>query len=267
MSEADQRALAEAIVALEKQSFAAKIADYAGQPISRIFKVMPKAANEKIQDAVNLAMLQCLKVAVKLLDGKPAGEPRIFMPKLMSGLAGGLSGFVGFAALPVELPITTTNILRSIADIARAEGEDMSTREAQLACLEVFALGQHSTQFFGAETGYYATRALLAKATGDMVASLLQRGVAEESASLFMRFITEIAARFSLVVLERAAASAVPVIGALGGASINWVFTDYFQQLARGHFAIRRLERRYGTEPVQAWYREVVRRLAQKHKG
>jgi len=142
----------------------------------------------------------------------------------------------------------------------------MSTREAQLACLEVFALGQHSAQF-GSETGYYATRALLAKATGDMVASLLQRGVAEESASLFMRFITEIAARFSLVVSERAAASAVPVIGALGGASINWVFTDYFQQLARGHFAIRRLERRYGTEPVQAWYREVVRRLAQKRKG
>ncbi len=266
MSEADQRALAEAIVALEKQSFAAKIADYAGQPIARIFKAMPKAANAKIQEAVNLAMLQCLKVAVKSLDGKPAGEPRILMPKLMSGLAGGLSGFVGFAALPVELPITTTNILRSIAEIARAEGEDMSTREAQLACLEVFALGQHSTQF-GSETGYYATRALLAKATGDMVASLLQRGVAEESASLFMRFITEIAARFSLVVSGRAAASAVPVIGALGGASINWVFTDYFQQLARGHFVIRRLERRYGTEPVQAWYREVVRRLAQKRKA
>jgi hypothetical protein len=266
MSRADERALAGAIVALERQTFAAKIADYAGAPIARIFKALPKAANDKIQDAVNLAMLQCLKVAVKSLDGKPAREPRILLPKLMSGLAGGLSGFVGFAALPIELPITTTNILRSIAEIARSEGEDMSTREAQLACLEVFALGQHSAQF-GTETGYYATRALLAKATGDIVSSLLQRGVAEESASLFMRFITEIAARFSIVVSERAAASTVPVIGALGGASINWVFTDYFQQIARGHFAIRRLERLYGTKPVQAWYREVVRRLAQKHKS
>ncbi len=188
------------------------------------------------------------------------------MPKLMSSLAGGLSGFVGLAALPLELPITTTNILRSIAQIARFEGEDLADRRTQMACLEVFALGQHSSQF-GSETGYYATRAILAKATGDTFASLVQRGVAEESASLLMRFVAEITARFGLVVSERIAASAVPVIGALGGASINWVFTDYFQQLARGHFAIRRLERLYGVEPVQAWYREVVRRMAQKDKG
>ena len=76
-----------------------------------------------------------------------------------------------------------------------------------------------------------------------------------------MRFVAEIASRFGLVVSERMAASAVPVIGALGGATINWVFTDYFQQLARGHFAVRRLEREYGAEAVQDWYREVVRRL------
>ncbi len=229
-------------------------------------KAMPQAANDKIQDAVNIAMLRCLKVAVKSLDGKKREEPAVLMPKVMSSLAGGLSGFVGLAALPVELPITTTNILRSIAEIARCEGEDPGSRETQMACLEVFALGPHQSKL-NAETGSHATRAIFAKAAGDTLSSLMQRGVAEESASVLMRFVAEIASRFRLVVSERAAASAVPVIGALGGATINWVFTDYFQQLARGHFAVRRLEREYGAEAVQDWYREVVRRLAQKRKS
>ncbi len=210
-------------------------------------------------------MLQCLKVAVKSLDTTSDRPPAVLAPKVMSSLAGGLSGFVGLAALPVELPITTTNILRAIAEIARFEGEDFSDRQVQLACLEVFALGPHGSQL-GTEAGYYATRAILAKATGDTLTSLVQRGVAEESASLLMRFVAEITARFGLVVSERIAASAVPVIGALGGASINWIFTDYFQRLAQGHFAIRRLERTYGSAAIQAWYAEVVRRMAQKHK-
>ena len=55
-----------------------------------------------------------------------------------------LSGGVVFFSLPglaIELPISTIIMLRSIADIARSEDEDLRTIEAQLACLEVFALG------------------------------------------------------------------------------------------------------------------------------
>ena len=45
------------------------------------------------------------------------------------------------------------------------------------------------------------------------------------------------------------------MIGALGGAWINRVFIEHFQNIAEGHFTIRRLERRWGTETVQAEYR------------
>lgn len=58
-----------------------------------------------------------------------------------SGIAGGA---VGLASLPVELPISTTIILRSIADIARNEGHDVSLLEVKLACLEVLAFGGKS---------------------------------------------------------------------------------------------------------------------------
>jgi hypothetical protein len=265
LSPDDQAALASAVIQLERASLAVRLADYAGQPLNRMLKALPPVANDKFHAAVHAAMLRCLNVAVKSLEKKPVARPSRLRPKLVSGLAGGVSGFVGLAALPIELPVTTTNMLRAIAEVARAEGEDLGDRHTQIACLEVFALGRRGGSV-GSEAGYYALRTLLAKATGDAVSYLVQRGVAEKSAPVLMRFVSEVATRYGIIVSERAAASALPLIGAIGGATINWIFMDYFQQIARGHFAIRRLERAYGAEPIQATYQEVVRRLEAKRK-
>jgi Cu2+-exporting ATPase len=57
---------------------------------------------------------------------------------------------------------------------------------------------------------------------------------------------------------ERVAASAVPIAGAIGGATVNVVFTRHYQQLARGHFAVRALERRYGYGVVQGAYDRIL---------
>jgi hypothetical protein len=61
----------------------------------------------------------------------------------------------------------------------------------------------------------------------------------------------------SLFLSEKAAAQAVPAIGAAGGAIINTLFIDHFQDMARGHFIIRRLERKYGKEIVEHTYKAV----------
>jgi hypothetical protein len=265
LSAADQAALAQAVIRLERANLAVRLADFAGAPIHRLMRALPAAAHDKIQTAVHIALLQCAKVAVKSLASKAVAPPANLAPKVLAGLAGGVSGFAGLAALPIELPITTTNMLRAIADIAQAEGEDLASRHTQMACLEVFALG-HRGGGVGTEAGYYALRAMLAKATGDAATYLLQRGAAEEVAPVLMRLVAEIAGRYGIIVSDRAAASAVPVLGALGGATINWIFMDYFQDVARGHFVMRRLERQYGAAPVQAFYQEVVRRLALKRR-
>jgi EcsC protein family len=46
----------------------------------------------------------------------------------------------------------------------------------------------------------------------------------------------------------------VPVIGAFGGAAVNYAFIDHFQEIARAHFTVRRLERRYGKDVVRMAY-------------
>jgi hypothetical protein len=63
-----------------------------------------------------------------------------------------------------------------------------------------------------------------------------------------------IASRFGVVVGQKFAAQAIPVVGALSGAAVNYAFIDHFQEIARAHFAVRRLERRYGKDAVRMAY-------------
>jgi hypothetical protein len=169
--------------------------------------------------------------------------------------AGG--GAFGLPALVIELPVSTTIMLRSIADIARSEGEDTRLPEPKLACLEVFALGGRASKNVAVESGYFAVRAALAKAVSEAAEFIAERGIAKEGAPVIVRLISQIAARFGVNVSEKAAAQAIPAVGAVGGALINLAFINYFQDMARGHFTVRRLERIYGTEVVQSEYRKL----------
>jgi hypothetical protein len=87
---------------------------------------------------------------------------------------------------------------------------------------------------------------------------IAERGIVEGSPVL-VRLITQVASRFGTVVSRKAAAQTIPVIGALGGAAVNYAFIDHFQSVARGHFTVRRLERKYGKETVFAAYEEARR--------
>jgi hypothetical protein len=255
LTPSEQQALRQAILHLEDQSFASQLADYAGRPIDRMMRLMPKVASRHINKAVENAVLNCLNVAITSIEPQSKAPPERRASTLLAGLSGGVSGFFGLVALPIELPLTTTLMLRAIADIARHHGEDLATLEARLACVEVFALGSPKSGR-RADFGYYATRTLLSRLAANASTMLIERSAANLSAPVTGSLVTEIAARFSLVVSERSAASALPVLGALGGATVNVLFMNHFQRVATGHFAIRGLERRYGSAVVRRLYAE-----------
>ena len=100
-------------------------------------------------------------------------------------------------------------------------------------------------------------RAAFAREVSEAVKYIAKRGLAEEGAPAISRFITSIASRFGVNVSEKFAAQAVPLIGAAGGALINTIFIDHFQDMARGHFIVRRLERVYGIDEVQRQYEKL----------
>jgi EcsC protein family len=258
LSRAHHKALIRAVNALENANFAARIADYAGAPINKVVRLLPRPAGRSLSRAVEAAMHKCLKTAIGSLDHVPA-PPATFLSNAIAGFTGGVSGFFGLPALMVELPLTTTIMLRAIANIARHNGENLDALEARLACLEVFALGSRNSAV-RTDLGYFAARTLLARLSGNAAGFLVERGAQELSGVMLNSLMAEIVSRFSIVVSDRIAAGALPVVGAVGGATINIIFMNHFQQIAQGHFTVRRLEREYGVDTVRLHYAEIAAR-------
>ena len=129
LSPQHQKALQRAFFLLERQNFAARLADYAGQPVDRLLRMMPKPASAGLNRAIEAANLKCLTLAISSIEPQSRQPPATKLSSLLAGINGGISGFFGFAALPIELPLTTTLMLRSIADTARHHGEDLSQLE------------------------------------------------------------------------------------------------------------------------------------------
>ena len=243
---------------LENPGLAARVTSMLGSPIERGFQLLPEKWSSAVQSAVEISLNRALNIAVASLGGRPEGKIRRARLHRAAVIGtGGLGGAFGLAALPLELPLSTTIMLRSIADVARSEGEDLDRPETKLACLEVFALGGNSSADDSVETGYYAVRAALATSLADAAQHIAQRGLSTEGAPALVRFLAAIASRFGIVVSEKAAAMAVPAIGAVGGGVVNALFIDHFNSMARGHFKVRSLERKYGRQLIQEAYQNL----------
>lgn len=254
----DYQALSEAKRLLERPGLTSRISEVLGKPIERGFEFLPEDWRAKVTEATRAALMKGLNLAVGTLGGTRKKRSRDSMHKLLVAASGAGSGALGLLALPFELPISTCLMLRSIADIARSEGHDVSEPEIKMSCMEVLALGSKEVDEEAVESGYWAIRAAMARAVSDAASFIAERGTVDEGAPALLRFIMRIASRFGVVVSEEVAAKAVPVVGAVGGATINYLFMDHFQKMAKGHFIVRRLEAKYGQEMVQESYKLAV---------
>jgi hypothetical protein len=199
------------------------------------------------------------------MGGAPLGvsdRPSNLLHKFAVATTGAAGGAFGLFALPVELPVTTTLMFRSICDIARSEGEDLTSVDTQLQCLTVLGMGGTSKADDDADYGYFIMRGALAQAVSKASSEIATKGFTTHGSAALLRLLNTIAARFSVQVSEQIAAKSIPAIGAVLGAMVNTVFIDHFQQVAHGHFTVRRLERLYGTDAVQAAYQAIDLSLA-----
>lgn len=260
LNKEDQQNLAMAVDLLENPSFAAKVTNLIGAPVEKAITLLPDGLSEKLLSSTQKALSKALDLAVSSLNERYRGKPANGAHRVLTTASGAIGGALGLMALTVELPISTTLMLRSIADIARSEGEQITDVHTKLACLEVFAMGGTSRADDGAETGYFAVRAALAGAMTEAAKYLAEHGLAGAGAPVLVRFLSNIASRYSIQVSEKAAVQAIPLLGAAGGATINLLFMDHFQNMARGHFIVRRLERVHGKDRVRDAYRQFAAR-------
>jgi hypothetical protein len=158
LSEGDLAALRAAVRWLEQPGLAARFTALAGRPVELVAGRLPGGAAATIARATSIALDRALGVALYSLRRRRLAGGRALHSALASA-SGAVGGAFGLPALAVELPVSTTIMLRAIAAIAQREGEDLDDPRTGLACLEVFALGGAPDAGAG-ESGHFAVRRL-----------------------------------------------------------------------------------------------------------
>ena len=242
--------------------------NWLGGKIDETQKLLPP----KIQNALSAVVTNTLQKAISvtlrtvpaetieadLASATKASKAKGYLHSAAAVVTGGASGFFGLEAALIELPVSTMVMMRSIAETGREFGEDMSDPSAALQCLLVLTLGAPSQGDQINETAYYAARMSLGTIIGSaatFVAANRTKAIASaienKSAPELIRLLAHVAKIFELQVSKKFLAKAVPIIGAVGGASVNATFSEFYNKAARYHFGIRKLERKYGESAVK----------------
>lgn len=257
ISEEDYQALIWAHLELEHPSLAARLTSVIGTPIEAGFKLLPLSWYRQIQRGADKGLRRALDAAITTLHPERDLHGHVARHRVLAATTGAAGGFFGLPGLVLELPVTTTVILRAIASVARSEGEDLSSLESRLACIQVFALGARTEDDDAADTGYYGVRLALSLSVSSAMHHITAHGLRSEGAPLIARILSIVASRYGVAVSNKAAAQVIPVVGAAGGAVINLIFMQHFTDAARAHFVIRRLERQYGEAAIEAAYQRL----------
>ena len=112
---------------LEHPSLASRVSAILGSPIERGISMLPDRFQKTVHQASEAALMKALDVAVGSLNETAIKPSKNRLHKLAAATSGAIGGVFGLAALAFELPVSTTIMLRSIADIAKAKGKIFNT--------------------------------------------------------------------------------------------------------------------------------------------
>lgn len=181
---------------------------------------LPNSIRHNLESATTAALTQAMKAAHSSRDMVP--DQSRWLNQAVSAAMGAVGGAGGLPTALAELPVTTTLLLRVIQQVAVEHGFDPAAENVQFDCIEVFAAAGPLSKDDGADLGFVSARLAL---TGSAMQAL----------------IAKVAPRLSLVLGQKLAAQAVPVLGAAAGAATNFAFTSYYTEIAHVHFGLRKL--------------------------
>jgi EcsC protein family len=250
----DEADLARAVGLLEKETLTDTLLSIAGAAAGAGLKglsaVVPAKLGENLADVLSQVLEFTFDKVLQTVDRDGAGlTASSWFSRLSVAVSGGSGGLAGLPGTLVELPVTTALLMRGIAQVAASEGEDLSTPEAKLECLKVLAFGGPGIRDDEENEGYFATR--IALATG------LPRLAEQSLASIVPALAARVSGRFAPLIGAKFGAQAVAVVGAVAGLIVNTAFADHFERKGRGHFIVRRLERKHGEAAVRARYDDL----------
>lgn len=181
---------------------------------------LPPQARAALEQGLRQALLLSLRGAGHSRRLWPAQSPG--WNRMVTAGLGAFGGAAGLAGALVELPLTTTVLLRSIQDVAAEHGFDPDAEAVRFDVLEVFSAAGPLDHDDGVETAFLTQRIGLAAGGLDVLVGL-------------------VAPRMAAAFGPKVAAQMLPVVGAVTGSSLNFAYTGYYQDMAHVHFGLRRL--------------------------
>ncbi|MEI6799208.1 MAG: EcsC family protein [Pseudomonadota bacterium] len=186
---------------------------------------MPQALRVQVE----LQVAQALRIGLGVAKAGPQTSPR--QQRWLIIAAGAAGGSVGLAGALAELPFALVVFLQAIRDEARAAGLDPDRDGVALASLDILSSGKVLGAAEVLDPAYLSGRLALA---GPSLSGWIARTVP----------------RLVPLIGPRLAASAVPLVGALGGAVLNAAWLEHYRRLARIRFRLMALAEHHGAEAV-----------------
>lgn len=198
-----------------------------------------------VRDGLDAATEQALKLAMRgaQRSRRTVPDQPEWVNTAVSAAMGAAGGIGGLPSALVELPATVALLLRAIQGVAAEHGFDPGAANVQFDCIRVLAAAGPLRRDDGADLGFVSLRLTL---TGGAM----------------HRLIAQVAPKLAAALGQKLAAQTVPVLGAVAGAGINYVYCRYYQQIAHVHFGLRRL-----AIDADLGHEDLVQRLAARMNG
>ncbi|MEM8822691.1 MAG: EcsC family protein [Pseudomonadota bacterium] len=210
-----------------------------GRQAEGLLDMLPDPVRKGLEEATARALEHSFDIAAKSRGQVRDGSD--WLNRAVTVGTGAAGGFGGLGTALAELPVTTTIILRAIQGIADEHGFDPARPEIRADCLRVFAAAGPLDDDDGTDLTFLTMRLTVTGAT-------------------IKNLIAKVAPRLAVPLGQKLAAQAVPVIGAAAGAATNYVYTTYYQDMARVQFGLMRLGEQTG-ETVEVLTHDLKGRL------
>lgn len=177
-----------------------------------------------VRDGLLEATIVALRHATRAANSSRAvvGDQDPWVNNALSSVMGAAGGLGGISTALAELPLTTTLLLRAIQGVAAQYDFDPGSKAVQFDCVQVFASAGPLADDDGADLAFLSARLVVSGVNLQVL-------------------IARVAPQLALVLGKKLAAQMVPVLGAMAGATINYTYTRYYQEMAHVHFALRKL--------------------------
>ena len=209
-----------------------------GGSAENLIEQLPRPVRSNLEKATVAALNQAMRAAHSSRAVVP--DQKSWLNQAVSAAMGAAGGAGGLPTALAELPVTTTLLLRVIQGVAVEHGFDAHAENVQFDCVQVFSAAGPLSEDDGADLAFLSARVAL-------------------SGRAMQAVIAKVAPRLALVLGQKLAAQAVPVLGAVAGAATNYAYTSYYEDMAHVHFGLRKL-----AIDADVPHEELVERLRAK---